>query len=289
MNVNRIDEHVCRNTQRQIGAYIDNELLVETNLEVMHHLQRCNVCRDELELTRGLRARLRTAAREEASPPAYLATRIRANLRESKSRPFWAVWAPAAAAALCLVVGIAYQLGALRHKAGSQETYIASLSNRVASIMRVGLGDHVHCAVFRKYPKTPPPVEEVVSELDPKLRGIVPIAQRHVPKDFQLWMAHECRYHGRKFVHLTFRDRASIFSLVLARKADGESFATEGLLPSLVQSGIPLYEAGVQQYQIAAFETGDYLVYAVSDMPHKAHVNVMVALAPALQPFLKLS
>ena len=52
--------------------------------------------------------------------------------------------------------GAVYQLGHLRFTTASQESYIASVSNRVATLMRVGLGDHIHCAVFRKSKKTPP-------------------------------------------------------------------------------------------------------------------------------------
>jgi hypothetical protein len=68
------------------------------------------------------------------------------------------------AAALLLAVGgfIAYQLGHLSLTVSSQESYIATVSNRVTTLMQVGLGDHLHCAVFRKYPKDPVPVAQWV-------------------------------------------------------------------------------------------------------------------------------
>src|SRR6185295_2066276 len=94
-----------------------------------------------------LREQLQRAVRSEDVPP-YLQARITAHIHSTGSRK--SIWRPqfaALAAALMVVAGgvVAYQLGHLRLTAASQASYIASVSNRVASIMRVGLGDHIHC------------------------------------------------------------------------------------------------------------------------------------------------
>ena len=104
-----------------------------------------------------LNARLQAAVRSEAVPP-YLEARIKARIRASESPRRWVVrLVPVIiATAICAGAGIAYELGHLRLTVQSQQSYIASVSNRVATLMRVGLGDHIHCSVFRKYPKNPP-------------------------------------------------------------------------------------------------------------------------------------
>jgi hypothetical protein len=73
---------------------------------------------------------------------------------------------------------------------------------------------------------------------------------------------------------------------VITRKANGESFGLAGMLPVLNESGIPMYQAGVQRFQIAAFETGDYLVYFISDLGKQQNTNQMLALAPRVKEFL---
>ena len=130
------------------------------------------------------RERLRTAARS-FSPPARLEARIRSGIRESSRQTSWMRSLLPLAAALLVSLGgvIAYQLGHLRLTTKSQESYIATISSRVAGVMRVGLGDHVHCAVFRKFPKNPPTLEKMAQDLGPdqlpRLCRIERVARRH--------------------------------------------------------------------------------------------------------------
>ena len=67
---------------------------------------------------------------------------------------------------------IAYQLGHLRLSVTSQESYNTSVSTHVARLMRVGLGDHIHCAYFRKFPANAPSPQEFVSKLGPNNGGV---------------------------------------------------------------------------------------------------------------------
>jgi len=235
--------------------------------------------------------RLKSAVRS-VEAPAHLETRIRANLhavQTPKPRALWArPWAIAAAAAVVLVSGtIAYELGHLRLTTSSQESYIAKVTMQVGTLMRVGLGDHVHCAVFRKYPKNPPKVEELEAKLGPEYAGLIPILRSKVSGDYRLTIGHQCRYHDRKFVHLSMQGEGRLLSVVVARKGEGESFKTEQLVPALVQAGIPIYQAGVQRFELAAFESRDHMVYVISDLPKERNTELMVALAPQVKALLQ--
>jgi len=234
------------------------------------------------------KARLRSAVASEPVPP-YLESRIRAQIRSSARPRGWFVRlaSAAVAAAVCLSLGVAYQLGHLRMTVGSQESYIAAVSNQVATLMRVGLGDHIHCAVFRKYPKTPPTAEEFVHKMGPQYAGLIPIVRNEIPSDYRMMLAHQCRYHGRPFVHLSLMNDSHLISLAITRKGGGESFAIEGMLPALTASGIPMYQSDVQRFRISAFETRDYLVYFISDLPKDRNSELMLALAPQVRDFLK--
>ncbi len=130
-------------------------------------------------------------------------------------------------------------------------------------------------------------MEQLVEKMGPEYSGLIPIVRSNVPANYQLVMAHQCRYHGRRFVHLSLKNDSQLLSLVIARKGDGESFATEEMLPALSQSGISMYRSGVQRFQIAAFETSGNLVYFVSDMPQQQNMQMMLAMAPQIKAFLE--
>jgi len=233
-------------------------------------------------------ARLRSAVKSEPVPP-FLEARIRSRLRAERPgrRRIIRLVPGIAAAAMLGGVLIAYQLGHLRLTVNSQESYYTSLSTQVAGLMRVGLGDHIHCAYFRKFPANAPSPQEFVSKLGPEYAGLLPIVREYVPGSYRLMLAHQCRYHGRKFVHLSLLDNGHLMSVVLSRKNGGESFSAEGMLPSLVQSGIPMYQSNAQRFQLSAFESRDYLVYVISDLPRQKNAELMIAMAPPVKDFLK--
>ncbi len=234
--------------------------------------------------------RLKQAVRGVEAPE-YLTTRIQAHLRATERPRMWRLnlaWAAVGAVALiCLTLGLAYQSGYLRLSPGSREAYIASVSNKIPMLMRVGLGDHVHCSVFRKFPKEAPKVADLEKKLPVEYRPMIQVVQRSVPADYRLMIAHECRYHARKFVHLSLKNDSHLLSLVIARKSDGESFEIEGLMPELVSSGIPVYRAGVQRFQLAAIESRDYLVYFISDLPGQQNTEMMTTMAPQVKELLR--
>ena len=100
-------------------------------------------------------------------------------------------------------------------------------------------------------------------------------------------MAHKCQYHNRDFVHISLKDGSSVLSLMIARKNPGESFDASGLLPSLIHAGIPVYQSNVQRFAMTSFETRDYLVYLISDVPSKENTELMLAMDTDIRNFLQ--
>jgi hypothetical protein len=220
--------------------------------------------------------------------PAFLEARIRANLAGGQRSFQWIMSLAAVAAVLVIGVSVAasYQFGHFRFSRASQDSYISSVSSRMATLMRVGLGDHIHCAVFRKYPKNPPTTEQFIEKMGPKYSGIIPIVRERVPSDFRLLLAHQCKYQNRQFVHMVLRSDSSMLSVVLTRKADGEAFTAEQLVPALNEAGVSIYSSSTQRFQMAAFESRDYMVYVISDMPNQQNMDLMRAMAPQLRTYL---
>ena len=279
----------CRPTLEQMDAYIDNVLPADQTRQVTVHLSGCAACAEELESRKALRQRVRGAALAVPGAP-YLESRVRARLRETPKHSNWINRLMLAGAMAVLVIGIgaavAYRSGYMRITGSAQESYIALVSSRVPALMRVGLGDHIHCTVYRTYPKNPPPATEFVRLLGPDYSALIPVVQQNVPSNFRLIMAHQCRYQSRRFVHLTMTNGTKLVSLVIARKGDGESFHAQDLLPALSDSGLPIYRAGVQRFQMAAFETRDRLVYIISDLPEGRNTELMRAMAPGIRGVL---
>ncbi len=281
MNESRFHDQVC---ERALGE-LDSQATVSP--ETASHFQQCEICSKEIETRKAIRTRLKTAVRSVSAPP-RLAARIRSDIRDSQRQSVWGRYLLPVAAALLVSVGalVSYQLGHLRITASSQESYIAAISSRVAGVMTVGLGDHVHCTVFRKFPKNPPTLEEMTAKLGPEYAGLLPLVKDRLAGDMQIVMAHRCSYHGRKFVHLAMRGDSKLLSMVISLKRDGESFTKENLLPVLSDSGIPMYRSGVQRFEIAGVESRSHLVYVVSDLPGKENLAFLTALAPAVTDLL---
>ena len=275
----------CLKMQAHMDELLDRSLSEDAAGQFTSHLSSCPACMQEIEARRQLRGRLRSAVKSTETPP-YLESRIRANIRSSKRQSPWVNrWMAVAATLVIGVVGgsVAYHFGYMRFSRASQDSYIASVNSQVPTVMQIGLSDHVHCSVFRKFPKNPPKVEEMAAKLGPEYAGLIPIVRQHVPDEFRLVMAHQCGYRGRKFVHLALKNDSRLISLVIAMKGAGESFSA----PAFLESGIPLYNAGVQRFQIAAFESGDRLVYVISDLPQERNTEMLRAMAPSLRDYLQ--
>jgi hypothetical protein len=162
--------------------------------------------------------------------------------------------------------------------------YIARVSASLAAVLKVGLGDHIHCSIFRKYPKEAPPIEKMERELGPTYSGLLPVVRGAVPQGYRVIMAHQCSYAGRKFIHLTFEKDGGLLSLVIARKQPGES--VEGLTPASQSSGIPIYQSAAGRYEVAGFEAGNYFAYVVSELRSKANLQVAGNLAAGVHEYL---
>jgi anti-sigma factor (TIGR02949 family) len=297
MNRIQFGQGGCEKALRYLDAYISNELTVETNHEVLRHLEGCQACSAELDARTRLRSRLNTAVKAQSVPP-ELQARIREQIRNGRPGSWLSLeslktggwrWAGAMAAA-CLVVaaGLWVNYSAERMPTladrPAQNAYITRVSANLAAVLKVGLGDHIHCSIFRKYPKDAPPVEKMEGELGATYSGLLPVVRAAVPDSYRVIMAHQCSYAGRKFIHLTFEKDGGLLSLVIARKEPGESL--QGLAPTTQSSGIPIYQSAAGRYEVAGFQAGNYFAYVVSELKGKANLQIAANMAVGVHEFL---
>jgi hypothetical protein len=251
----------CAETLSVLDIVMDNGPVSAPVREAAErHLAECPDCAAERDLRHRLRSRMRAAARQTVAGESF-EQRIQAAVHmeaasKSRFRPHWSLAAAAAAVVISLSGVVAYQLGHLRLTTGAQDSYIAGISEKVSWFLRAGLKDHVHCTVFRKFPKQLPPPAELVQAMEPNHRELGQIVKASLPEDYRVIQAHTCRYLGRHYIHMAMRTADDkLVSLILSRKQDGETL-----------SGAELPHESVQRFQVTSFESRDYMGYVVSDM-----------------------
>ena len=261
----------CDMARAQLDAYLSRELPEEAAREVRRHLENCPQCAAELAARATLRAQLQAAVRA-STVPAGLDARIRRAVRSDRPvRPRTGLWAVVAAAAVILCVFLGNQL---RIRMNPEQAILRKASGPLAAILKVGLRDHLQCAVFRKYSKQPLPASQMAADLGPAA-PLVPLVQAKLPHDFQVIQGHHCSAGGRQYTHLIMAGAGGkMVSLILTRKQPGESLA----------GGI--YQQGVDRFQVVGFESHGYLAYVISDLDAQQNLQWAASLAPALREYL---
>jgi len=263
----------CAGTLECLDAWLDGELSPADSAAVARHLETCAGCSGVLANRLSLRERLRRVGRS-AEPAPELAQRIHSRLGVDDSPNRTRRGFLAAAAMVLMSVGTyaAWKSGHLRMTPAAREDYIASILPEVAPVMRIGLQQHVHCAVFRSYPAQAPGEEELARDLGPYYAGLVRVMQTHVPGGFRVVMAHRCGYKERPYVHVVAKRGSDLISLLITRRADGEAF-----------DGTSVYSSGVSRFSIAGFETPEHLIYLVSDLDQGANAAVFETMTASLK------
>jgi anti-sigma factor (TIGR02949 family) len=287
----RTHESICNTTLRNLDAFLDSELDERAAAAVQQHLSECIACSSELDLRSNLRSRLRNASVQE-SPSPYLRTRVLAHLRQHERRSsMWlqrSIWVPAVTAMLVLTLGlsVAYQQGHLRFTAGSQDNYLDAMLQKVALGMRPGLSNHIHCAVFRKYPKQTPGIDTLRADLGPEYQALLGVVKAKLPSDFSVRMAHQCTFRSRTFVHVALKSDSNLMSLVLTRRRPGETLSSNGIAPVITKGGLKLYGESAQRFRMSAFETPTHFAYLVSDGPPSETHRMLLVMAPEIRALL---
>lgn len=278
MKVLNFDSKQCERTRGLMDAYLSNELLVETTGEVLKHLESCGACSRELESRMRLRDHLRRAA-VKLAPPEGFQEAVHQRLRNAQPRilsglraPGWAL--AVAASVLIIIAGLV----------GQRWMSLERGRRTVASVLDLGVSDHMHCAIRgHNYPDVANPPERLREKLGPQYAGLLPVVEEKLP-GFQVLEAHICTVPGspRKYVHFIARGDGTILSVILTRR-EGESLPGGRLLVASAPGGIGLYQARLQGINVAGFEANEYFGFVVSDLGQNELLHMAMALGPALR------
>jgi anti-sigma factor RsiW len=198
----------CRDARELLDSFIGEELLVETNHELLRHLATCPECNAELEGRRRIRSGLKQAFRRSADlqvRPEF-ANQLTAQLRSSSQSPARQAWPRwfAIAASLLVIVG-----------AG---TYL--LRARISEATRLAAGDHQNCAVKFALQEKPISLKEAAERYDAAYAQLVttpPDTVRTAAGVLRIADRHSCVFGGRRFGHVVFRLGDHLVSVLMTR------------------------------------------------------------------------
>lgn len=281
MNVLNFDSRQCERTRRKMDAYLSNELLVETTDEMLRHLENCVTCSSELKSRLQVREALQRAA-GRLSAPEQLRVAIHQRLKKTQSRPFRTARAPTwalalAGAAMIVIVGTAGQQGMRLERAREM----------VASVLQLGVSDHLHCAIrAHNYPDVANPPEVLREKLGPQYGELLPVVEKKLP-GFQVLEAHICSVPGsrRKYVHFITRGQGTILSVILTKR-NGETLPAGRFVTAGSFGNGNFYEKQLEGMSVAGFQVGGYFGFVVSNLSEREIDQLAEGLAPALQTAL---
>jgi Putative zinc-finger len=234
----------CRRVRELADSYLSEQLLVETNHEVLAHLETCTACQSELTTRRVVRDRLRAAfaSAEELQPRPGLASELAARLRpmphtmsrRAVVKSWWAV-----AASVLLAAG------------GGLFVRDSRSRSRLLALARTAAGDHQNCAIKFALPERPIPLEEAGQRYGAPYVQLASFDLPQFDQRVDTLDRHSCVYDGRRFGHIVLRYRGSIVSLLVT---DGEG-----------PSG-PQLETDGRSPAIASLPAGRFVAFVVSDL-----------------------
>jgi anti-sigma factor (TIGR02949 family) len=269
MKVVRFGETACEKVRGYLDSYLSNELLVETNHEVLRHLEGCPECTAELNVRARVRTALQTAVRATTVPPG-LDAKVQRAVRAERPRRI-STWYMVAAAAVVIICMATLEL--MHHRTTPEQAILDKTQGRLAELLNIGLRDHLHCAVFRKYSKQPEGSAQMSADLGPEFAGLAPVIQAKMPAGFRIIQGHHCQAGNRTYIHFIAFNGTRLLSLVLTRKAPDESL-----------NGIS--QEGVDRYQVVGFESHGYLIYVISDLDPQQNLQLAANMAPVVREYL---
>jgi len=134
----------CKRIRSYLDSYLNNELMVETNDEVLTHLERCGACYQSLTDLARLKAQLKRAVMQEYAP-AGLREQITKGLRR-RGFSFNRV-------SLAFALAAVLPIGAVKFFSWdppkSQLTFQSEVapSDETAQILKIGFDDNVFCTI----------------------------------------------------------------------------------------------------------------------------------------------
>lgn len=290
----------CKDFKDIADSYLSNELLVETNHEVLQHLEACSDCRSELAGRRELRERLRAAVKNAAQSqmnPGF-AARVKSGLREQafgKPRVWGFAGSKAVVAGILSTLLIAAVIGTILTQRNGPETAVVptpsdnnilpeTLSYERASFLAVkndAVDDHKHCALSHNLSEKPISLKEADRRFGSSVNGLDSAVfdplREAFGDDAKFLTAHSCIINGRRFSHIVVEYRKKVVSVLLTLRDDGD----------IAEDGDAVSCRASEDLRVACFESGKYSVFVVSDLAEGDNLLVAKTISTSVKKHIE--
>ena len=258
----------CHDFQELADSYLSDELLVETNHDVIRHLETCADCRRELAARRNLRDKLRSGF--ESAPDLQMRkefeARLTTQLRDvalSRTRTSVGKYV-AIAASLVIVAALGFIVVQQRER-----------SQMAAALVESAVGDHRDCALNHRLDEKSIDLDEAGRKYDRAYINLVSavMAEGRLPAGVELVEAHSCVFKSRRFGHVILRYQHQLVS-VLVTSIDPKDHSG----PTDVQA---------DGFQLAHFETTRHAVFVVSGLSEAQNRSIAEAIEPLVSRHIR--
>ena len=260
----------CRDFRELADSYLSDELLVETNHDVIRHLEMCVECRRELAARRDLRSTLRTGFENatDLQMSEEFDGRLTAQLRDAALSP--ARFSTAKYIAIAASVLIVSALGFI---AVQQRWRLQTSAALTASVV----GDHRDCALNHRLDEKPIDLDEAGRKYDRVYINLVSavMSEGQLPPGVELVDAHSCIFKGRRFGHVILKYRGELVSVLVTNIETQDHAGSTGVKEAVA-------EAQLDGFQLVHFETTRHAVYVVSGLSDAENLSIARAIEPSV-------
>lgn len=271
----------CDDFREIADSYLSDELLIETNHDVIRHLEACAGCRFELASRRQLRHSLRTQFNQASDLQMRdgFANNLRLHVRDQALRRPRVVIPRMAYVGIAASLLIASTLGLLifqQWRANQRE--LKAWSNLTES----AIGDHRECALEHKLGPTIIDLNEAGRVYDRAYENLANeiVSAGALPAGAQLVDAHSCVFGGRRFAHLVVNYHDQAVSILVAKSG------ANGRAPK-PKAGDLVAGPKSDSYRMAYFQTERHAVFVVSGLGESENIAIARSVAPALEKHIR--
>ncbi len=307
----------CRDFREIADSYLADELLIETNHDVMRHLETCADCRRELSARRELRSKLRKGFQQAAelqmrgefagslhnrlrtaalSPPAS-AFRIQgarrgAYIAIAASLVLVAAWGFRAIQQRSVTQSsVANEVGREKPSPGESQPQDPSSRGAIvdppsALLAKNAIGDHRDCAINHRLKEKPIDLDEAGRSYDRAYINLVQavMSEGQLPAGVTLVAAHSCIFNEQRFGHVILKYHDQLVS-VLVTTLDGAEASDQNPLAASKKESIS--SVGSEVYRLARFDTARHAVFVVSGLSEPENIGLARAITPSVSKHIE--
>lgn len=259
----------CSRVRSLLDDFLSSELSVETNQEILAHLDVCAECDRERCLREGVRDRLR---KEWNAQPVSASLQDKAEAMLGNRRRFFPAWALWAAATVLTAMGV----GALVMLPWEDEG-VPTRAVQWIDHYHVVARDHIECAGY--------PTEDPGLPLEHYQAAVESVLQE-TPFLFHLVSIDRCRLEDASFVHYTFKGEGLRLSLFFEAREERQHLAELAGNIQKVLEGVRLQLVRQNSLTVTALESPRHFVYLVSEAGEGATLRLAEKLLPPLKAAL---